>query len=294
MYWRTPFDSLATVSELVEFTVLDIDPDNTRTKGKFLMADAQVALAGAFQSRRGTDAEDDSMMDFESSGLTNQIYHTRTHLGSILQPGDTALGYFLTNANYNSDHFASLAQGRIPDIILVKKTYPNRRKKSKARHWKLRSIAKEAGEDGETSGARGAIGRMGGRDQKKVEEDYEHFLRDLEEDPELRSGINLYKATDVRMAPPDVEKKASRPGRKVQYAMEVDEPDPVVEHVPSSTVPDANEEEEEEPDFPEVNLDELLEGFDELTLGPADGEGNPVQNEEAKRKQIEALRGQLA
>ena len=294
MYWRTPFDSLATVSELVEFTVLDIDPDNTRTKGKFLMADAQVALAGAFHSRGGTKAEDDSMMDFESSGFTNQIYHTRTHLGSILQPGDTALGYFLTNANYNSDHFASLPHGRIPDIILVKKSYPNRRKKSKARNWKLRSIAKEAGEDGETSGARGAIGRMGGRDQKKVEEDYELFLRDLEEDPELRSGINLYKATDVRMAPPDVEKKSSR--RKVQYAMEVDEPGPVVENVPSSsTVAGANEEEEEEPDFPEVNLNELLEGFDELTLGPADGEEtNPVQNEEAKRKQVETLRGQLA
>ena len=257
------------------------------------MADAQVALAGAFHSRGGTDAEDDSLMDFESSGLTNQIYHTRTHLGSILQPGDTALGYFLTNANYNSDHFASLPPGRIPDVILVKKTYPNRRKKSKARNWKLRSIAKEAGEDGETSGARGAIGRMGGRDQKKVEEDYELFLRDLEEDPELRSGINLYKATDVRMAAPDVEKKSSR--RKVQYAMEVDEPGPVVEHVPSITVPGANEEEEEEPDFPEVNLDELLEGFDEMTLGPAEGEEtDPVQNEEAKRKQVEASRGQLS
>ena len=234
------------------------------------MADAQVALAGAFQSSAGKNAEDDSMMDFESSGLTNQIYHTRTHLGSILQPGDTALGYFLTNANYNSDHFASLAAGRIPDIVLVKKTYPNRRKKSKARNWKLRSIAKEAGEDGETSGARGAIGRMGGRDQKKVEEDYELFLRDLEEDPELRSGINLYKATDIKMAPPDMEKKSSKKG--VQYAMEVDEPGPVVEHAPSSTVPGAEEGDEEEPDFPEIDLNELLDGFDELTLGPADGE----------------------
>ena len=194
------------------------------------------------------------MMDFESSGLTNQIYHTRTHLGSMLQPGDTALGYFLTNANYNSDHFASLAAGRIPDIVLVKKTYPNRRKKSKARNWKLRSIAKEAGEDDETSGARGAIGRMGGRDQKKVEEDYELFLRDLEQDPELQSGINLYKATDIKMALPDMEKKSSK--KRVQYAMEVDEPGPVVEHVPPTTAqPGADEDDEEEPDFPEVNLD---------------------------------------
>jgi len=61
----------------------------------------------------------------------------------------------------------------------VKKSYPNQRKKSKARNWKLQSIAKEAGEDGETSGVRGAIGHMGGMDQKKAERDYELFLRYL-------------------------------------------------------------------------------------------------------------------
>jgi hypothetical protein len=90
--------------------------------------------------------------------------------------------------------------------------------------------------------------------------------------------------------PPNVEKKLSR--RKVQYAMEVDEPGPVVEHVSSSTAPGANDGEEEEPDFPEVNLDELLESFDEQTLGAVDGdETNPVQIEEAKRKQTEPLQG---
>jgi len=163
------------------------------------MADAQVALAGAFHSSRGNNGVvDNGMMDFESLGVTNQIFRTRTHLGSNPQPGDTALGYFLTNANYNSESFTDLPPSRIPDIILVEKTYPNRRKKSKARNWRLRSIAKEAGEEGETSGARGAIERMGGRDQKKVEGDYEIFLRDLDEDPELRSGINLYGCEDGR------------------------------------------------------------------------------------------------
>ncbi|KAF8155694.1 NMD3 family-domain-containing protein [Crassisporium funariophilum] len=276
MYWRTPFDSLAHVNDLVEFTILDIEPDRTRTKGKYVMADAQVALAGAFHSSSGGEmqTDDDGMMDFESSGMAKQIYHTRTHLGAILQPGDTALGYYLTNSNYNSDHFATLPAGRIPDIILVKKTYPNRRKKSKARNWKLRSIAKEAGEDGETSGARGAIGRMGGRDQKKVEEDYELFLRDLEEDPELRSGINLYKAPEVQMAAPETEKKSGR--KKVQYSMDVDEGAPV-ERVTSDVVGRPVDEEAEEADFPDVKLDELLEGFDEMTLGPAaDEEPEPL------------------
>lgn len=272
LYWRTPFDSLASVTDLVEFTVLDIEPDRTKTRGKHIMADVQVALAGAFRSTGAKAEEDDGMMDYEDHGLTNQIYHTRTHLGAILQPGDAVLGYHLTNSNYNSDDFASLPVGRIPDIILVKKTYPNRRKKNKARKWKLRSIAKEAGEEGETSGARGVVGRMGGRDQKKVEEDYELFLRDLEEDPEMRQGVNLYKAPEVKMAEPVVpDKKAGRRRGQNQYSMDVD--DTPEERVPSTAVGvDGEDKEEEEADFPDIALDELLEGFDELTLGSGEHE----------------------
>ncbi|KAK0203607.1 NMD3 family-domain-containing protein [Desarmillaria ectypa] len=249
-YWRSPFDSLATVSDLVEFTVLDIEPDG-RSRGKYVLADAQVALAGAFRSG-GINTDDDGMMDYESIGFTNQIFHTRTHLGGILQPGDTVLGYHLTNANFNSDDFAQLSSDRIPDIILVKKTYPNRRKKNRARNWRLRSIGKEAGEEGETGGGRGVVGRMGGRDQKKVEEDYELFLRDIEEDEEIRGAVNLYKAGDVEMKS---DKEKPRGKRNNQYSMEVDET-PAVE----------TDDEHEEADFPEIRLEELLEDFDEMTL----------------------------
>ncbi|KAJ7752120.1 hypothetical protein B0H16DRAFT_1317667, partial [Mycena metata] len=59
---------------------------------------------------------------------------------------------------------------------------------------KVRSIGKEAGEEGATGGGRAVVGRMGGRDQKKVEEDYEMFLRELGEDPEMLGAVNLYKA----------------------------------------------------------------------------------------------------
>ncbi|KAF5378750.1 hypothetical protein D9615_006979 [Tricholomella constricta] len=259
-YWRSPFHTLANVTDLVEFTVLDIEPDMRRSKGKYVMADAQVALASAFRSSGTGHGGDEDMMDFDGLGKSNQIYHTRTHLGAILQPGDTAMGYHLTNSNYNSDDFATLEPGRIPDIILVKKSYPNRRKKSKARTWKLRSISKEAGEEGETSNARGIVGRLGGRDQKKIEEDYELFLRDIEEDPELRGAVNLYKAPEVKMAAPQ-EKKGGK--KKAQFAMDVD--DAAVEAV--RTTIDDEHEEEGESDFPEISLDELLEDFDEMTLG---------------------------
>jgi nonsense-mediated mRNA decay protein 3 len=259
-YWRALFDSLATASDLLEFVVLDVEPSGN-TRGKWVMADAQVALSGAFRST-GT-YEDDRMMDYETAASTNQIFHTRTHLGGILQPGDAVMGYHLSNSNFNSDDFANLPQDRIPDVILVRKAYPNRRKKNKSRNWRLRSIAKEEGEEGETGGGRGAVGRMGGRDQKKVEEDYELFLRDLEEDPEMRSAINLYKEDATKQGKSGSRTSDVKTRKKTQHAMDVDE---VAAPVPEP-VSEADEEDEAEVDFPEVKLDELLENFDEMTLG---------------------------
>ncbi|KAJ7229208.1 RNA binding protein [Mycena pura] len=258
-YWRTPFESLASVADLVEFTVLDIEP-SVRTRGKYVLAEAQVALAGAFRSHS------DEIMDEYDGGRAAQIFHTRTHLGAILQPGDSVMGYHLTNANFNSSDYTALRAEHLPDVILVKKAYPNRRKKSKARNWRLRSIGKEAGEEGETGAERGIVGRMGGRDKRKIEEDYEMFLRELEEDPEMRGVVNLYKAPmqDTQMGTLPVQRrsgggKGSR--HKAQFAMDVDAAEPEVD------VAGVDDEDEDEADFPEVQLDELLEGFDEMTLG---------------------------
>lgn len=258
IYWRAPFESLATVTDLVEFTVLDVEPTGA-TRGKWVAADAQVALSGAFKS--SALGEDDGMMDYESSSLANQIFHTRTHLGGILQPGDTAMGYFLSNNNFNSDDFALLPSHRIPDVMLVKKSYPNRRKKNKARGWKLRSIAKEEGEEGETGGGRGVVGRMGGRDQKKVEEDYELFLRELEEDEELRGAVNLYKVKNENPAATS-DVAGSKTRKTAHFAMDVDAGDHAEAHAAAAE----EAEEEDEADFPDVKLDELLEDFDEMTL----------------------------
>ncbi|THH26802.1 hypothetical protein EUX98_g7383 [Antrodiella citrinella] len=256
IYWRTTFEPLATVTDLVEFTVLDVETSGKR-KGKWVLADVQVALSGAFRSSKAQ--EDDGSMDYENSATTNQIFHTRTHLGGILQPGDSVMGYFLTHANYNSDDFALLPSHRIPDIILVKKAYPNRRKKNRTRGWKLRSIAKDSHEEGETSGARGVVGRMGGRDQKKVEEDYELFLRDIEEDEEMRGVVNLYRAKDA--APSAGSGLAGgKTRKKAQFDMDVDEA-----HA-AAPAEDEEDDGEDEADFPDVNLDELLEDFDDMNL----------------------------
>jgi len=254
VYWRTPFFSLASVTDLVEFTVLDIEPSGPM-KGKWVLADAQIALSGAFRSAGNNG--DDIEMDYELASSANQIFHTRTHLGAILQPGDSVMGYHLTNANFNSDDLTQLPSDRIPDIVLVRKAYPNRRKKNKARNWKLRSIAKEAGEDGDTSGSRGIVGRMGGRDRKKVDQDYELFLRDLEEDLEMRGTVNLYKIQKDE-ATETAELVARLAGGKQRAKGQLD---------PDVQMNDGvGEEDDEETDFPEVRLEELLEEFDEMTL----------------------------
>jgi nonsense-mediated mRNA decay protein 3 len=253
-YWRQPFGSLGVSGDLVEFTVLDAEPSGP-PRGKFVLADAQVALANAFLASAADDAMD-------GSGMDDGIYHTRTHMGALLQAGDTALGYHLTRANFNSDDFATLSPGRVPDVVLVRKTYPNRRKKTKPRQWRLRSMAKEAEEDGGASG-RGVVGRLGGRDQKKIDQDYEHFLRDIEEDPDLRGAIDIYKAKDQAMGAGS-GMAGGKTRRKAQFGMDVDEGQPQ----PTTDV--ASETGEEEVDFPDVKLDELLEDFDEMTLEHSD------------------------
>jgi len=139
-------------------------------------------------------------------------------------------------------HVEGLAAGvdgsRIPDVILVKKSYPARRRKHRHRNWRLKSIVKEAEEE---VGGRGAVGRRGGLDQERVERDYESFLRDLEEDPEFRATINIYK---------DDKKKDE---------MEVDSAGAMADT-------EETDREEDEADFPEVQADELLEALDDLTL----------------------------
>lgn len=167
MYWRTPFNPLSDVQELVEFIVIDIDPVGPQ-QGRWLPAEATVA--------RATDL-----------GVNNKTYFTRTHLGHILHPGDSVMGYLLTGTNFNNPQFeavedSSAYSSMIPDVMLVKKFYP-RKKKSKNRNWRLKRMNKDEG-DLQPKQA----------DQERMDREYEVFLRDVEEDSELRSALALYKA----------------------------------------------------------------------------------------------------
>lgn len=216
VYWRSPFPTLADSQDLVEFIVLDIEPLGP-VKGKYVLADVQVARAS-------------------DMGRNDNSYLVRSHLGGVLHPGDSVMGYHLTTAQYNDPSFEELAMrhsDRIPEVILVKKFYP-RKKKNKNRNWKLRRMAKEEGD---------LLPKK--VDQDKAERDYEMFLRDVEEDLELRSTLTLYKNT----------KKTG--GDRMQG-------------VEAEAVQEEMDEDEEDEGLPQISMEELLDEFEELGVNDDD------------------------
>ncbi|KAG9247359.1 NMD3 family-domain-containing protein [Calycina marina] len=207
IYWRAPFTTLADVQELVEFVVMDISSSGVQ-KGRWLLAEATVARASDL-------------------GSNTKEYYTRTHLGNVLHVGDSAMGYMLTGTNFNSPQYEALEESntymsQIPDVMLVKKFY-ERKKKSKNRSWRLKRMAREEAD---------ILPKKS--DQEKMDTDYELFLRDLEEDTELRSTLALYKAQQKAKADAD--------------AMSVMETD------------DGNDE------TPGIDISELLDDMDDLDI----------------------------
>ncbi|KAK3306477.1 NMD3 family-domain-containing protein [Chaetomium strumarium] len=211
IYWRAPFQPLAGATELVEFIVMDIEPTGVR-KGKWVLGEATVARASDL-------------------GVNDNTYFARTHLGNLLHAGDSVMGYMLTGTNFNSDALDAIENSRaygstIPDVVLVKKHYPNRRK-NKRRNWKLKRMAKDEGE---------LLPKAA--DQARMEAEYEAFLRDVEEDEELRAALALYKNT---------KKKKSQ--QQDADAMSIAETEMTAED-----------------DGPKISMDELLDDFDELDI----------------------------
>jgi nonsense-mediated mRNA decay protein 3 len=208
IYWRDPFKTLGDVQELVEFMVMDIEPVGPQ-KGKWLLAEATVARASDL-------------------GVNDNTYFTRTHLGNILHPGDSVMGYMLTGTNYNNPQFEALEKSNaysstIPDVLLVKKFYA-RKPKSKNRKWRLKRMAKDEGD---------LLPKKA--DQERMDRDYEMFLRDVEEDTELRNTLALYKA----------QQKAAKDAEAMSVVETTDG---------------------EDEDLPKIDMEELLDEFDELNV----------------------------
>ncbi|XP_077252563.1 nonsense-mediated mRNA decay NMD3 family protein [Tasmannia lanceolata] len=167
-YWRAPFKLLLSSRQLVEYIILDIEVQTPAVNiggTKYCLADAQVARVSDF-------------------GKNDKIFNVRTHLGHLLNPGDYSFGYDLFGANSNDIELDKYKGLILPDAILMKKSYEEKRqkKRGKPRPWKLKNMNMEVDN---------ASNRRIDDDKRNME--YEEFLKDLEENPEMRFNISLYR-----------------------------------------------------------------------------------------------------
>ena len=79
-------------------------------------------------------------------------------------------------------------------MVIVKKSYPKVRKRQKARIWKLNRMAMEHVDENniwadKKKGPKKKTQQTGGQ------KDMAEFMNEIEEDPEMRANINLYKVS---------------------------------------------------------------------------------------------------
>lgn len=220
-YWRAPFRALMTSKQLIEYVVLDIEPAD-RTTGRFSLARAEVARVADF-------------------GKNDTTLTTLTHLGNVLHPGDRVLGYDLLHANLVDDAvdlWLERPNAQLPDVVLVRKSYEQRRARRRARGekrpWQLKRM------DMESEEAAAPTRAAERKAAAAAEDDMERFLEELEEDPEMRQRVALFK---------DANYDAAAAAAARMSAMTEDEED----------------------DLPEVPLEELLDDLMAMTLDAREG-----------------------
>ncbi|KAK0425748.1 hypothetical protein QR680_009359 [Steinernema hermaphroditum] len=173
-FWRDPFESLCQPKMLSEYFVLEVEQVEGLRRGvghghvstKHVLADVWVVRSNQVGQ---TDA---------------QTLSARTHLGHLLHPGDTVLGFDLINANVNNHILDGMRSDRVPDVVLVKKVF-NRAIRSRKRQWKLKRLI----EGGNVVA-----------DSASVEGEFIGFMEDLEEDELMREKVNIYRDS-TKVAP---------------------------------------------------------------------------------------------
>jgi nonsense-mediated mRNA decay protein 3 len=109
----------------------------------------------------------------------NELITVRSHLTENIRPGDILLGYDMRSVGLTGDLEEIVdSAASIPDVILVKKKYRRGR-----RIWKLKHLDKE----------NEPATRVNKKEEESNANQYEEFLKDIEEDKPLRSQLNLYK-----------------------------------------------------------------------------------------------------
>ncbi|XP_041360882.1 60S ribosomal export protein NMD3-like [Gigantopelta aegis] len=162
-FWRYPFLSLCEPKQLIEYMVMQIEIISEKDRPHRIPVSNKHVLADVWVSR---------MSDL---GVNELQFFTRTHLGHLLNVGDSVLGFDFVNANLNNWEMDVIKSDKVPDVILVKKIF-DRQNRIRKRKWRLRHLQDNAALETESD-----------------TRDYHDFLEDLEEDPAYRQNVNVYK-----------------------------------------------------------------------------------------------------
>uniref|UniRef100_A0A7N9CD46 60S ribosomal export protein NMD3 n=1 Tax=Macaca fascicularis TaxID=9541 RepID=A0A7N9CD46_MACFA len=166
-FWSHPFNSLCHPKQLEEFIVMECST----------VRDIKRAAGAGMISKKHALGE--VWVQKTSEMNTDKQYFCRTHLGHLLNPGDLVLGFDLANCNLNDEHVNKMNSDRVPDVVLIKKSY-DRTKRQRRRNWKLKELARER-ENMDTDDER----------------QYQDFLEDLEEDEAIRKNVNIYRDSTI-------------------------------------------------------------------------------------------------
>jgi len=185
-FWRDQFRPLITAarSRLKRYVVLDQSPVVEERN--------QAKRQTAKQRRRLAEL---TLMKEDDMGVRDDHVTVRSHLGYLCKAGDVVLAYCLQDTNLVDDEArAALDKSTALDIVVVRKLYggvaTGEVDAAKQRIWKLQRLDVEVAEDLKKGKARE-------KEQEKMDEDEEDFLRELEADREMRDRVNLYKHEEV-------------------------------------------------------------------------------------------------
>lgn len=118
IFFRYPFVPITSSKKLTEYMVMESECSDKSVMDK--SAEPDVDGGGKYA------LADVWIVKTSELGESDHQIHCKTHLGNLLHPGDTVLGFDLANANLNNAEFDGYQEDqgdRLPDVILLKKNF---------------------------------------------------------------------------------------------------------------------------------------------------------------------------
>lgn len=121
------------------------------------------------------------LCDCEVLNDNGEVVSCHSHLGKIVHPGDNVLAYDIVHSQHHASSLG-IKKYRFPDVVLVKRIYESR-KHRRDRPWKLERLITDP------------------VNVEREEADLEEFMNNIEDDPELRKEVAVYRNDSVPYDP---------------------------------------------------------------------------------------------